>query len=267
MCLIFVRQHQEAPLNKEALESAYTDNPDGVGFVWWNKGWRTCKSIDYTYEQVEAFAQKLDHMGLTWAVHFRWATTGGVTDKNCHPFPIGKGAYLMHNGVLPFDPTDPSRSDTWQFAQWVKQIGARNYDEYASLYEAATKGSRMLYALPGGRLELSGDWTERKEGLYSNTRCLYSKCYVPAKKYTASDYVYYKSTSRLYQPDEAPTKFGSLPDDALNDDYVYNGKYWESPSRRYGKDDDTVALDNEAAAIVEQAAKDAGEQLSFPYGE
>jgi hypothetical protein len=196
MCLIFVRTKHSEPLNYIALEQAYKDNPDGVGIMWWDNGWKECRSIEATYAEVEQFLDKIEGRKVPWAIHFRWATAGKVNKRNCHPFPIGPGAYLMHNGVLPYTPTRKERSDTWQFAQWVKTIGVEKFYEFEELYKEATKGSRMLYALPNGALRYSGDWTHKPEGYYSNSRCLYV---APARKYYAgNNYNSYNGADTVY---------------------------------------------------------------------
>lgn len=174
MCLIFVRNSFKEPLNYEALQQAYKDNPDGVGVLWWNEGWKDYRSIECKYADLEKFLDKLDSCRYTWAVHFRWATAGKVNKRNCHPFSVGNGGYLMHNGVLPYTPTRKERSDTWQFAQWVSRIGINNFDYFEDLFKEATRGSRMLYALPDGSLRYSGDWVHKPEGYYSNSRCFFN---------------------------------------------------------------------------------------------
>jgi hypothetical protein len=200
MCLIFVRTKQTEPLNYTALEQAYKDNPDGVGIMWWDNGWKETRSIEVPYAEVEQFLDKLEGRKLTWAIHFRWATAGKVNKRNCHPFPIGKGAYLMHNGVLPYTPTRKERSDTWQFAQWVRTIGVEKFYQFEELFKEATRGSRMLYALPNGALRYSGDWTHKPEGYYSNTRCLYTP---PVRKYYPSTNYSTKVWDDVYGKDEA----------------------------------------------------------------
>ncbi len=213
MCLIFVRNSQKEQLNLDAMQQAYKDNPDGVGVMWWEPGfgWKETRTIDATYDEVEDAIKKLDARKILWAIHFRWATAGSVSKRNCHPFPIGGGAYLMHNGVLPYTPSKKDRSDTWAFAQMVRGIGIEKFDQVSGLFKEATRGSRMLYALPDGSLRYSGDWVHKPEGYYSNSKCLWTpKTYVgyqpnrsyPAKSDAAANNVYYRYKNTKYDLSE-----------------------------------------------------------------
>jgi hypothetical protein len=219
MCLIFVRTKHHVELNFDALEQAHTDNPDGVGILWWDNGWQQCRAVDSTYSEIEQFVRKLDRRELRWAIHFRWATAGKVNKRNCHPFPIGNGAYLMHNGVLPYTPTRKERSDTWQFAQWVKGIGVERFSQYSDLFEQATRGSRMLYALPNGALSYSGDWTHKPEGYYSNNRCFY-------KPITT-----YRPTYQSQSENEEYVMYGRKPYN--RDEYDFGKQYGTSRAPAY----------------------------------
>lgn len=254
MCLIFVRTKHSAPLNFDALESAHTDNPDGVGLMWYDNGWQQCREVDSTYGEIEQFIRKLDSRELRWAVHFRWATAGKVNKRNCHPFPIGDGAYLMHNGVLPYTPSRKERSDTWQFAQWVKGIGIKRFHEYSAMFEKASAGSRMLYALPNGALSYSGDWTHRPEGYYSNSRCLWK----PTTQYypTSSSY---KGGERVVY-----SKHRSAVDSYA--DYYNRGDYDNNRELICTKTDlddltyedvDTVTINEELEELILEGAADA----------
>jgi predicted glutamine amidotransferase len=98
---------------KGLVATIYTRNPDGVGVMA-----RTRRRVDIaralpkSAEQARAFLRY--HLGALEddaevAVHFRMATHGDVTLANTHPFGVGHGGWLMHNGML--DITDPDRPD------------------------------------------------------------------------------------------------------------------------------------------------------------
>jgi hypothetical protein len=217
MCLIFVRNSQKEEMNYDAMAQAFKDNPDGVGVMWWEPdfGWKELRSVSAKYEEVEKMLKKLDSRKLLWAVHYRWATAGSVSKRNCHPFPIGGGAYMMHNGILPYTPGKKDRSDTWAFAQMIRAIGVEKFDVVESMLKEATRGSRMLYALPDGSLRYSGDWVHKPEGYYSNGRCLYTAPkyvgynttnnytrYVPKDSTESSSHTYYRYKNTTYDMSE-----------------------------------------------------------------
>jgi len=103
MCVISIYQ-EIAPLLEE-LEQMEKTNKDGGGIAWrekekikWKKG-LNAKEI-YTITKKISFP---------YIIHFRLATSGGVTKELCHPFPInlqvetnleGKAEkVIFHNGI------------------------------------------------------------------------------------------------------------------------------------------------------------------------
>lgn len=220
MCLIFVRDNvinANTGLPVENLKRAFIRNPDGCGFLWLKDGkWFQCRSTEYTEEQVIEFATELDGYADRWAVHFRFATHGTVAERNCHPFKIGENAYLMHNGILPYEPTRKERSDTWQFAQYLRQIGVDKIPKILPLLEQSTEGSRMLYCMPDGSMLQTGTWSAKLEGDYSNTQCF---------PYVATGYKYVNAAgATVYRypqshfADTLDDAFGNIP--ICDDDYT-----------------------------------------------
>jgi glutamine amidotransferase len=59
-----------------------------------------------------------------YVLHFRFATHGAVNLDNCHPFTIGGGTAVAHNGVLPWRSTE-ERSDTRCFARDILRPNRR----------------------------------------------------------------------------------------------------------------------------------------------
>lgn len=167
--------------NKKYLIEAMEQNPDGVGFCWWDKDtfqWEVYKDVKMTRKEMLERVDRLEEMNTPWAVHFRWSTGGQIDTKNCHPFKIGDGEYLMHNGTLPVQPRSKARSDTWQFAMCLKTVGSHHLNKMMPVLNGVTSGSRMLYMTrseSGYQYEMTGSWTQTKDGHYSNTRCFFKK--------------------------------------------------------------------------------------------
>lgn len=54
-----------------------------------------------------------------YAIHFRYATHGAIDTKNCHPFRVIDGLYLMHNGVMSkYGDMNKNQSDTRNFIDY-----------------------------------------------------------------------------------------------------------------------------------------------------
>lgn len=100
-------------IEKTVLQYAWDSNSDGAGFA--------VRHPDHTVNIYKGFFKfkhfwkaYQHHEHLDCLIHFRYATHGTNTVDNCHPFPIGENAAMIHNGILDkFLPraTDP-RSDT-----------------------------------------------------------------------------------------------------------------------------------------------------------
>lgn len=81
------------------LARAWEQNPHGAGIAYLEQGKvRTYKGL-MTLGHTEAAIASVKTRGLL-AVHFRLATHGAPTPRNTHPFRVGNGEALLHNGIL-----------------------------------------------------------------------------------------------------------------------------------------------------------------------
>lgn len=173
MCLIFVNKDDQK-FSRKALLAAHRQNGDGTGMLLWNGSeWIVKKTMSPKITEI------LDQLGgySRVCIHFRWATHGVKDESNVHPFDLGHGWWVMHNGVLPFTPSDKTRSDTWQFAEYLKGIGFSKMGDKQRrnlwpLLNEVIGRDRVLFASPDGTTYRLGTWVEKPEGYYSNSGCL-----------------------------------------------------------------------------------------------
>jgi predicted glutamine amidotransferase len=101
------------------LRHGFHNNMDGAGFaVCINnkiaifKGYTTFDSFMEAYKP---------HATRAAIIHFRIATHGETTTKNCHPFGLHDDRYaIIHNGIINIDTKfQKEMSDTWHFGELV----------------------------------------------------------------------------------------------------------------------------------------------------
>lgn len=130
MCIIAIKNKGINLPDEEVLETMFTNNPDGAGFMYSvddtvviEKGFMSYKSFRSALKKVEA---KYDITSIPLVMHFRIATSGQVDAGTCHPFPIAKRRKILrkqyietdigvvHNGIIPIAAPD-NMSDTMQY--------------------------------------------------------------------------------------------------------------------------------------------------------
>ena len=119
MCLIVVKpKNSKSYLNYERFCMALNTNPHSIGILYKKdnkiKVKKFIKPKDIKKKIFNIIKNKDEY-----AIHFRYATHGSIDTKNCHPFRVVDGLYLMHNGILSkYGDMNKTQSDTRNFIDY-----------------------------------------------------------------------------------------------------------------------------------------------------
>lgn len=179
MCVIVAKDEGCRVPDISTLRKCWDRNPHGAGFMWKEKdGSVSGKKGFMTWEDFES-AWKSQGFSKDDGViiHFRLATSGGISQGNCHPFPVTKkvkelkalsfnaNMAVVHNGV--FGAGTDSLSDTML---WVKDFFSDD-PKITKKLEKSLGFNRV--AIMGKGLDcaslLGHGWSQYKECWFSNT--------------------------------------------------------------------------------------------------
>lgn len=187
MCVaIYIPTNAKKP-TLSTFKACWESNPDGAGFSYVNeqnkveiqKGFMTWKAFKKAWKEVN-----LDTSKTPVFVHFRIATAGNVDEGNTHPFNLAKTTEnlrllhttsnyaLVHNGMLPIDPTNNIDSDTMELCKRINKIGKPF--ECLELLQGFTD-NRIAIMDANKKVVLLGEWEEVDGVYYSNLHWQYSK--------------------------------------------------------------------------------------------
>lgn len=181
MCIIMYAPSKKT-IKAEKIRTAFKNNPDGAGIMWYDKNGDVHYRKGFT--KVEKLINFFNGLGSNFprAIHCRIATSGKISEKTCHPFPIvdnfeemGKdkgdpaNGCLMHNGIFTrYTPTGGMQAEYSDTMNYTKQVifplveaGAITNDGVVNLLSEMT--SRVLLFLPDFIVGRFGSWTEDKE--------------------------------------------------------------------------------------------------------
>lgn len=186
MCVICVAKPNQA-LNEQELKNCFSRNKDGAGYMVATGKTVYAKKGFFKFEDLWKELESLDD-NSTRVIHFRIATSGKISAKTCHPFPIcydvaalketefTSDLGIAHNGVLAdFSPTNgmfSEVSDTMAFISAMNDHLRECFNNRATRYliEKATEGNRIALLNKDGEVLTFGNWVESVESglLYSN---------------------------------------------------------------------------------------------------
>ena len=183
MCIAVVTR-QNSVIKPEHLKRGWQTNPAGGGFAYVDKDQTVIRKGFMEYDKFEkeylAAAEKFAGES-PFLVHMRIRTSGDVSPKNTHPFPI-KGGAMIHNGIM-FSPSGKRagtakdrRSDTRVFAEDLYNILQLDAVKKAAegIHAAVGRGNKLCFLYDNKEIFIIGEdigfW---HEGVwYSNSGCI-----------------------------------------------------------------------------------------------
>jgi predicted glutamine amidotransferase len=199
MC-IAIYKPQGKEIDKKKLEMCWKSNQHGVGFAYVEDGKIHIKRFlkkDRAFE----YYDKNKHRSLM--IHFRNASAGKVHIINVHPFKVGKGMVMCHNGTFPYEVRKENRdaSDTRLFAKsWLSKLpnGWEENSQILNYLEDFMGTSKVILLRKDGTFfilnEQKGEWVD--DIWYSND--YYKKERTKPKVYSSSSYGYGSSANAGY---------------------------------------------------------------------
>jgi predicted glutamine amidotransferase len=237
MCLIIASPNGVVP-TCGVIDQGWQDNSDGWGLMQ-SDGSDLIVNKGMKFDDLKPLLEKIN--GNPYVLHYRWATHGTKNIDNCHPFRITKKLYMAHNGVIAIEQKNKLMSDTWHYAQTLRQIGIDHDnvtdEEIISMMAKSVGGGNKLAFLDAqGKVTLvneqAGTW---KEGVwYSNTHSFYS--------IAASNNRYARYYNRYYHHRSASWDWDQY-DNSKSDNCGWDS--WETPKekRSMGVEDLITAQD------------------------
>jgi hypothetical protein len=202
MCVIAYKP-AELPVNMEVLKHCWDQNSDGAGLMFAENGKLKVAKGFMKWRSLKRYLKRrgLDSLAdLPVVFHFRIATHGSVTERNCHPFKINENLAMMHNGVIRNVDNmigTEDISDSEFFAnRYVRDafsfIGVADLKEgqpINELYDLYIGASKLLFMDNNGEIaivnERAGTWLKfglGKDWWFSNTH--WQALVKPTKKTT-----------------------------------------------------------------------------------
>lgn len=160
MCLI-IHNPKAKDIPFEILDNAMFMNPDGFGIFYHDDG-----SILHTMSAIEA--EKLLDSGRPYTAHFRYATSGPIGKRQCHPFKIDDTYSLMMNGTIE-RLVSKKQVDTEALCQILSGLPESKMLDILRTYPCRFA---LLNRKTGEATPVNTDlWSKRNGVLYSKSNC------------------------------------------------------------------------------------------------
>jgi len=172
MCIIIYKEAGRG-LPVKALKKMWGHNPHGAGYWIEKSNGAGVVKFSKGFLTFQNFMDAIRTENLTsadrYAIHFRYATHGGISPSLCHPFIVdgqwwqlsGRSSQIiMHNGIININ-TSWGRSDTAEYV--ISRLSRRNnlcHPRTVRSIARETSGSRLLI-YDGGKVRMTGEWFER----------------------------------------------------------------------------------------------------------
>lgn len=115
MCIIAI-QPLGVKIKESTLKNCWDANKDGAGIMYVENGKIIVNKEMHSFSEFMKLKKHADKVNSNIIMHFRIATSGGINDRNCHPFKINNDLYFCHNGILDIDvPLNSNINDTQIF--------------------------------------------------------------------------------------------------------------------------------------------------------
>lgn len=189
-CILYIPAGVATP-TIDTLESVYLCNRHGIGFA--DADGNSFKTLSFRRFTKEIQRRNKDAACI---IHFRLATHGSISEKNCHPFyEKDHDIWFAHNGVLPIasknDMTDSEIFFREGFIPALNDCGDYDDPELWRYVDKERAASRFVF-MHGDKVKLLGDWHEVDGVYYSNMNWagwrMYHTVYHPACRHGILDY-------------------------------------------------------------------------------
>lgn len=185
MCIIAIKPQGKEMFLDTQLETMFTNNPDGAGYMFWHNGKVYIKKGFMTLDALKKSLNKYYLTDTNVILHFRIGTSGNFDELNCHPYPVyQKNATvcttdlgMAHNGILhDFTPNRHSPiNDTQVFIQTVLREldkGFQNDEDKLFLINVMIGSNKFAFLDSNNKITLVGDFIEDDGYIYSNSSYL-----------------------------------------------------------------------------------------------